>query len=102
MSRQPTLSANADAIAESGVINIDESRKGLSWRRQFTLSLACSGPAAPPRSDNALDEIRQGNYVNATGFRSSITVLDWNVDRAKHADSIIAAAHAAVADPCVS
>ncbi len=63
---------------------------------------ACRGPAALSRPDNALDEIRQGNFASATGFRFSITVLDWKVDRGKHADSIIAAARAAVAASCVS
>jgi len=56
--------------------------------------------AEPPPSASALDTLRQGQYSQSPGYRSGAKLLNWNIDRGKHMDLVVAAARDTGADVC--
>jgi len=65
----------------------------------LAFSLALSNAADPPA--NPLDTIRIGSYAHSTGFRKSAAVLNWNIDRGKHFEGILAAMREDRPDLCI-
>jgi endonuclease/exonuclease/phosphatase family metal-dependent hydrolase len=56
----------------------------------MALSLAWAKAADPP-SPNSLETIRAGNYSKSAKYHNRATVLNWNIDRGKHLNRILAA-----------
>ena len=72
--------------------------------RKVCPSLALSAAltiAADPQSGNPLETIREGAYSRASGFHATARLLNWNIDRGKHRDDILAAIRARQPDLCV-
>lgn len=59
----------------------------------LALSLAL-GNAADPSAANPFDTVLTGNYSHSLNVHTDATVLNWNIDRGKHFDRILAAIHA--------
>jgi endonuclease/exonuclease/phosphatase family metal-dependent hydrolase len=72
-------------------------RKGYPF---LALSVALAGPADSP-APGPLDTIRAGSYSHPSNFRRNARLLNWNIDRGKHLDGILAAIHESQPDLCI-
>jgi endonuclease/exonuclease/phosphatase family metal-dependent hydrolase len=66
----------------------------------LALSVALAGAADSPAQD-PLDNIRAGSYSRSSSGRRNISLLNWNIDRGKHLDTILAAIREAGAELCI-
>jgi endonuclease/exonuclease/phosphatase family metal-dependent hydrolase len=66
----------------------------------LALSVALAGAADSP-APNPLDTVRAGTYSHSSSARQNATLLNWNIDRGKHLDGILAAIHETKPDVCV-
>jgi endonuclease/exonuclease/phosphatase family metal-dependent hydrolase len=66
----------------------------------LALSVALAGATDSP-APNPLDTIRAGTYSHSSGRRQNAKLLNWNIDRGKHLDGILAAIHETKPDLCI-
>jgi endonuclease/exonuclease/phosphatase family metal-dependent hydrolase len=72
-------------------------RKGSPF---LALSVALAG-ATNAHSAGPLDTIRSGTFSQPAAPRKAARVLNWNIDRGKHLDGILAAIRTTKADLCI-
>jgi endonuclease/exonuclease/phosphatase family metal-dependent hydrolase len=65
----------------------------------LALSVALTGAAPPP--PNQLDTIRVGSYSHSSSSRRNARLLNWNIDRGKHLDGILATIQENKPDLCI-
>lgn len=64
----------------------------------LSIALASAADSPPP---NPLDIIRAGTYSHSTVGRQNLRLLNWNIDRGKHLDGIVAAIRETKPDLCI-
>src|SRR5215472_15092024 len=65
------------------------------------LTFSVAFGAGPKPAGDALETIRTGNYSREAGFHASLRVLNWNIDRGKHFEGILAAMRKDKPDLCL-
>jgi endonuclease/exonuclease/phosphatase family metal-dependent hydrolase len=66
----------------------------------LALSVALAGAADSP-APNPLDTIRAGTYSHSSASRHNARLLNWNIDRGKHLDGILATIRESKPDLCI-
>jgi endonuclease/exonuclease/phosphatase family metal-dependent hydrolase len=66
----------------------------------LALSVALAGGADSP-APPALDTIRAGTYSHSSPSRQNARLLNWNIDRGKHLEAILATIHESKPDLCI-
>ena len=66
----------------------------------LAISVALAGATDSP-TPNPLDTIRSGTYSHSSGPHQNARLLNWNIDRGKHLDGIVAAIRESKPDLCV-
>jgi len=66
----------------------------------LALSVALAG-AADSAAPGPLDTIRAGTYSHSSGRQQNARLLNWNIDRGKHLDGILAAIRESKPDLCI-
>jgi endonuclease/exonuclease/phosphatase family metal-dependent hydrolase len=66
----------------------------------LALSVALAG-APDSLAPNPLDTIRAGSYSHSTSSSRNARLLNWNIDRGKHLDAILATIHESKPDLCI-
>ena len=66
----------------------------------LALSVALAGAPDSP-APNPLDTIRAGSYSHSTSSSRNARLLNWNIDRGKHLDAILATIHESKPDLCI-
>jgi endonuclease/exonuclease/phosphatase family metal-dependent hydrolase len=66
----------------------------------LALSVAMAG-ATDSRTPAPLDTIRAGSYSHASDSRQNLRLLNWNIDRGKHLEGILAAIRETKPDLCI-
>ena len=75
-------------------------RKGC-FSLVFSLFSIASAIAASPRAPDPMDIIRSGGFSHSTAARPHARLLNWNIDRGKHLDGILAVMRETKPDLCV-